>query len=201
MKVIGLTGGIGSGKSTVAREFEKLDIPLFIADLEAKNIIDTDVVLKNYIKSLLGTASYIISDTTGTEVADRVYIASKVFKDKELLQGLNAIVHPAVAAKFEKWKHSSTRVYGIYEAAILLETGGASKCDEVLLVAAQKELRIARVMKRDSVTREQVLSRMANQWQQSKKLQLSDIVINNVNFKQIPDTVRFIHYYLLKRYH
>lgn len=195
MKILGLTGGIGSGKTTVAREFEKLGVPLFIADLEAKKILNSDGAVKSAIKQLLGPDSYILNQ--GIEEADRSFIATKVFNDPKLLKSLNAIVHPAVAAQFEEWKRRSTYPYGVYEAAILFETGGESRCDLVLLVAAQKELRIARVMKRDGVTRQEVESRMSNQWSQNRKLDLSNMVINNINHDEIPVYVKYINEFML----
>ena len=187
MKVVGLTGGIGSGKSTVARMFEEMGVAVYIADDEAKNLMNEDKVLKNQIIQLLGVDAY--SDG----VLNRAYIANIVFNNRQKLQELNAIVHPAVARHFETWKNQQEGQYVIKEAAILFENGGYKLCDQTILVLAPLEIRIQRVLKRDQITREQILSRAKNQWDDSQKIPLADYVINNVNLEETRDQVYKIH--------
>jgi dephospho-CoA kinase len=198
MKIVGLTGGIGSGKTTVARVFEKIGVPLFIADEVANVLLEKDPDIRDEVKVLLGASSY--TGKAGMEKPDRKFIASMVFNNKAILESLNSIIHPAVADKFESWKIENIHCYGIYEAAILFETGGHNKCDYVILVAAPLEQRIDRVQQRDGVSREQVLARMHNQWPQQKKLELSNIVINNNKIKDIPSFVKYVNQFLLKKF-
>jgi dephospho-CoA kinase len=196
MKIVGVTGGIGSGKTTVAKTFEELGVPIFIADQEAKDIMDAQDDVKKKIIELLGAESY--HDDKGIQKADRKFIASKVFNNKELLTSLNQIIHPAVALNFDKWKADSSYKYGIYEAAILFETGGDARCDHILLVAAPEAICIERVMQRDDVTRAQVVARMSHQWSQLSKLELSDLVIYNIDFDKTYSYVRIVHEFMLK---
>ncbi|AXT50112.1 dephospho-CoA kinase [Aquimarina sp. BL5] len=187
MKVIGLTGGIGSGKSTVAKMFAELGVPIYIADDEAKKLMNEDVGVKNHIIDLLGVNSY-----TEQEL-NRSFIADKVFNNKELLEKLNAIVHPAVATHFTKWKSKQKSEYVIKEAAILFENDSYRQCDYTILVTAPKEIRIERVLKRDNTTRLQVLARMKNQWEDSKKTPLADFVIINTNLEETWLQIKKIH--------
>ncbi|MGJ8684149.1 MAG: dephospho-CoA kinase [Nonlabens sp.] len=196
MRIIGLTGGIGSGKTTVAREFEKLGIPLYIADDRSKELLSCDNEVKKAVKNLLGPDSYITEGDR--EVANRPFIASKVFNDKSLLEGLNAILHPAVRLDFKQFcKTQSNAPFIIYEAAILFESGGYLNCDEVILVTAPIEERIKRVMARDGVKREEVIARMNHQWDEIKKLQGSNFVIINDNLESIPCKVNNVYQFLL----
>lgn len=190
--IVGLTGGIGSGKSTVAGMFRDLDVPIFIADQEAKAIMDQDREVREAICSLLGKEAYT------DDGPDRAYIASVVFKDRELLEKLNGIIHPAVHKRFEKWYRAQEAPYVIYEAAILFEQGGNDKCDKVILVTAPKEIRISRVTKRDRSSREQVLERMHNQWPDEKKIPLADIVIENIELEETLRIVKNIHQLYVK---
>ncbi|WP_124979939.1 dephospho-CoA kinase [Nonlabens xiamenensis] len=196
MKIIGLTGGIGSGKTTVAQMFEKLGASLFIADLEAKKLLDNDQEVMAKVKRLLGEQAY-CSTAEGNVLADRQYIASQVFQDKTLLDQLNAIVHPALRQYFDVWKHKVTGKYIIYEAAILLETGGRQLCDQVILISAPLETRIQRVISRDEVTRAEVERRLASQWTDLQRLQLADFVIMNEDLQQTKRIVSEIHELLL----
>ncbi|WP_298541018.1 dephospho-CoA kinase [uncultured Aquimarina sp.] len=187
MKVIGLTGGIGSGKSTVAEMFAKLGVPIYIADDEAKKLMNEDISVKKQIVALLGVNSY-------TEQGlNRSFIADKVFNNKELLEKLNAIVHPKVATHFTKWKNEQKFEYVIKEAAILFENGGYKRCDHTILVTAPKETRIKRVLKRDNTTRSQVLARLKNQWEDSEKIPLADFVIINTNLEETWLQIKKIH--------
>lgn len=190
--IVGLTGGIGSGKSTVAGMFRDLGVPVFIADKEAKVIMEEDEGVKTAICKLLGDEAY------GEFGPDRAYIASLVFKDPGLLQELNGIIHPAVHEKFDKWYREQRAPYVIYEAAILFEQGGADRCDKVVLVTAPKEIRISRVTKRDRIGRDQVIERMNNQWPDEKKIPLADIVIENIELEETLRIVEKIHQLYVK---
>ncbi len=187
MKVVGLTGGIGSGKSTVAKMFEKLGVPIYIADDQAKELMHTNEILKAQIIDLLGPNSYSKGEL------NRGYIATIVFNDKSKLAGLNALVHPAVAQHFDAWRNRQSANYVIKEVAILFENGGHKLCDYTILVSAPLETRIERVLKRDQVTREQILSRVHNQWDDDQKIPLADYVINNVNINETKGQVYKIH--------
>ncbi len=187
MKVVGLTGGIGSGKSTVAKMFEKLGVSVYISDDEAKKLMNEDDEVKKKIIALLGENSYV------DEKLNRTYIANIVFNDTTKLEKLNAIVHPAVALHFDSWKSLQDSVYVIKEAAILFENGGYKKCDYTILVSVPSKVRIQRVLKRDSITEEQLRSRMNNQWEDAKKIPLADFVIYNMDIEDAEKQVCKIH--------
>ena len=178
MKSIGLTGGIGSGKSTVARVFEAMGYLVYYADIRSKLIMDEDLGVREAVKALLGKDSY-----TTDGHADRKYIASIVFQDKNKLAGLNAITHPAVAKDYARWMQELPKDYEkgfvLKEAAILFEAGSHKGSDAVLSVYAPRSLRIARVAARDGVSPEAVMDRMRNQWPDSRKLFSSDYLIFN----------------------
>ncbi len=187
VKVVGLTGGIGSGKSTVAKMFAKLEVPIYIADDEAKKLMHEDEEVKNQIVALLGEDSYVDNQL------NRNYIADLVFNDKKLLEKLNAIVHPAVANHFLSWKNKQESNYVIKEAAILFENGGYKKCDYTILVTAPEEIRINRVIKRDHTTKSKVLERLKNQWTDVQKIPLADFVIKNTDLEKTWLQVNKIH--------
>jgi dephospho-CoA kinase len=169
---VGLTGNIGSGKSLVARIFETLHIPVFYADIEAKKILDNPDVREEVV-NLFGQ-----DVIEGTRLL-RPKIAEIVFSDKQALEKLNQIIHPAVRKQFTIWANHQISPYVIYEAAILHESGHYKNMDKIILVKADENLRIKRVVKRDQVSEEQVKSRMQNQWPESKKEEFSDFVIDN----------------------
>lgn len=172
---VGLTGGIGSGKSTVAKIFQEMGVPVFISDEEAKQIQDSSAAVKAAIIALLGNEIY-----TAEGKLDRAQTAAAVFSDKEKLKQLNAIVHPAVAEAFrlfcEKYKDAP---YVIKEAAILFETGLNKQLDKMITVTAPDELRIKRVMERDGADEDAIRKRFSNQMPQEEKAGLSDFVIVN----------------------
>ncbi|MCR5862206.1 dephospho-CoA kinase [Flavobacterium sp. J372] len=171
--IIGLTGGIGSGKSTIAEYFASLGVPVYIADDEAKKILYTPEV-SSEIKKAFGDAAL----TNG--IPDRKKIAQIVFNDPEKLKILNSIIHPKVSMHFKDWVHNnSSAKFVIKEAAILFESGSYKDCDEIILVTAPVEERILRVMKRDNITRHQVFERMKNQWSDDQKAVLSNYIIDN----------------------
>ncbi|MNK49758.1 Dephospho-CoA kinase [compost metagenome] len=182
-KVIGLTGGIGSGKTTVANYFEEMGVPVYIADDGAKRVMQS----KNILAEVKSAFSGNIFDG---EVLNRAKLAQVVFNDKEQLAKLNAIVHPAVKLDFEAWLEKNKNYdYVIYEAAILFESGRYKECDVIITVTAPVEVRIDRVIKRDKTTREQVLSRMKMQWDDEKRISKSNFVINNNNLKNAKEEV------------
>lgn len=192
MKIVGLTGGIGSGKTTVAGFFRDLGIPIYIADEAGKRLLSTSEEIREKVTDLFGEGAY-----TDTE-PNRKFIASKVFSDSSLLTKLNKIIHPAVEKDFSKWLENQSSEYVIYEAAILFETGGYKKCDFNLLVTAPIELRFKRLMERDDSSREEIKQRMDNQWGDEKKAKLADFIIENVDIDQTRLKVEHIHDKILK---
>ncbi|MGE3822758.1 MAG: dephospho-CoA kinase [Bacteroidia bacterium] len=193
MQKIGITGGIGSGKTTVARVFEQLGIPVYHADYWAKELMNTDPLVINRLKELFGNDIY---DNAGN--ADRKRIAELVFADKNKLNQLNSIIHPAVWLHGENWlKQHAGKPYILKEAAILFESGGNKDMDKVIMVSAPKEIRLERVMKRDNLTRAEVEARMANQWPDEQKTALSDFVIVNDGKQLVIPQVLQIHSRLL----
>jgi len=185
---VGLTGGIGSGKSFVAKLFEALNIPVYSADKEAKRLMWRDGKLKHDIKNLLGVEAY---HSNGR--LNRQFIASKVFENKTLLTKLNALVHPAVREDLNYWFSQQVSPYAIQEAALIFETGKSEFFDKIITVVADKELRISRTMKRDKCTRQSVLSRMKNQMPQDQKAERSDYIIDNNGSKSLIQQVYAIH--------
>jgi dephospho-CoA kinase len=176
MKLIGLTGGIGSGKSTVAEIFGTLGVPVYNSDQQAKHLMNTNEKMRKEIIQLFGNEAY----TAG--VINRGYLASRVFSDPALLASLNAIVHPAVFEDLGIWSQNesqSSAPYLIQESAILFEENLTARFPAIILVVANAEIRIARVMSRDNVPREKVEERMKHQWPDERKIPLSDFVIYN----------------------
>jgi len=176
-KIIGLTGGIGSGKSTIANFFKEFGLPVYIADDEAKRIMNTQYII-NQIKHVFGNAIF------DNEILDRSKLAAIVFNDPDQLSKLNGIIHPAVKKDFNEWliKHNEYS-HVVYEAAILFEIGRYKDCDIVITVSAPEKTRIDRVVKRDNTTTEQVLSRIKMQWKDEERESKSDFVIPNENLK------------------
>ncbi len=177
-KIIGLTGGIGSGKTTIANYFISLGIPVYISDDEAKKISEQPEII-NEIRAVFGKS---ILDNNKI---DRKKLASIVFNDAEQLQKLNKIIHPAVKKHFEYWilEHKNNQIL-IKEAAILFESGAYKLCDTVISVVAPLETRILRVMKRDKISRDEALSRIKNQWTDEQRMEKSDFVIHNTTFQE-----------------
>jgi dephospho-CoA kinase len=190
---IGLTGGIGSGKSTVAQIFEVLGIPVYYADIEAKRLMNRDAELKNSIIKNFGEDAY------KDGLLNRAYISSIVFKDHAKLDLLNSIVHPATIKDGESWmKKLETSTlhsvpYAIHEAALIFEAGVAQGLDFVIGVYAPLPLRIKRVMERDKVTKEEVLKRMNRQIDEETKMKLCDFVITNDEQQLVTTQVLNLH--------
>lgn len=191
--IVGLTGGIGSGKTTVAKIFEHLGVPVFEADAASKNLIDTDRELQGELEKLLGQE--VVSDGK----INRPYMASKIFSDKQLLRQTNKIIHPAVGREFKRWEKTVNAPYVIREAAILFESGSYQDCDKIVVVSAPREMRIERVMRRGNVSREQVLERMENQWPESKKLERADYVVQNDHTESLIKQVKSVHEDLIRQ--
>ncbi|MDD2986744.1 dephospho-CoA kinase [Flavobacterium sp.] len=182
-KIIGLTGGIGSGKSAVAQLFITHGVPVYIADVEAKKLMQSQTILKK-IKIIFGDSVF------DDKKINRAKLAAIVFKEPEKLAQLNAIIHPAVHEHFIKWvKKHRDYPYIIKEVAILFETGGEKYCDKVITVVAPASLRLQRVIKRDNATEEAVLARMNNQWTDEQRILKSDFVIENIDFEQTKQEV------------
>nr|WP_158979760.1 dephospho-CoA kinase [Cellulophaga sp. L1A9] len=192
MMIVGLTGGIGSGKTTVAKMFHALGVPVYYSDLEAKKLMVDSEVLSGKIKALLGEESYLDNKL------NRSYIANKVFTNPDLLAKLNAIVHPAVKDHFISWVKNQEFPYIIQETAIIFENSSEDRFAKIILVTAPEKIRIERVVSRDHISIEKVKERIDNQWSDEKKAALSDFVINNLDLEKTSFLVAEIHKQLLK---
>lgn len=170
---IGLTGGIGSGKSTVAKIFETIGIPVYYADDAAKILMNTDPALKEAIIKNFGEQSY------KDDKLDRSYLASVVFPDKQKLELLNSLTHPATIQAANDWMKKQTSPYVIKEAALLFESNAHKHLDHIIGVSAPLELRIKRVIKRDGLSKEEIRQRISRQMDEEEKLKRCDFVIVN----------------------
>ena len=186
MKIIGLTGGIGSGKSTVLNFFQELGASVYIADVEAKKLMNSDKDLIKNIKILFGDKAY------ENEELNRNYISSIVFNDQEKLKKLNELVHPKVREHFKRYIQKAKAELLIYEAAILFESGSDELCDVVITVTADLKDRIDRVVKRDGVSRQQVSDRIQHQLNDGMKIKKSHFVIKNKNLLETKTQVKTI---------
>ncbi|RAJ17124.1 dephospho-CoA kinase [Olleya aquimaris] len=191
-KIIGLTGGIGSGKTTVANFFKQLGVPVYIADAEAKALMSRSKIIKRKLLQLFGNQAYLDNKL------NKPFIAKQIFNNEDLLKKMNAIVHPKVAKHFERWVNKQNTDYVISEAAILFENGSYKKYDYIVTVVAPKDIRLKRVMARDKTTVKKVEAIMNNQWDDDKKIALSDFVINNTDLENTKLQVGNIHEKLLK---
>jgi len=185
---VGITGGIGSGKTTVCKIFEALGVPVYYSDIEAKRLMYQNKALKNNIKELLGNGAYFRNGRL-----NRAYVAQKIFNDKELLQKMNGLVHPAVHEDVKQWYQQQTQKYSIQEAALLVENHSYKKLDYLIVVTAPEELRIQRVMDRDNVSYESVKQRIKNQLPESEKVKVADFIINNDLQSSLIQQVYTIH--------
>ena len=170
---VGLTGGIGSGKSTVAQIFEVLGIPVYYADISAKKLMNENAGLRSSITNIFGEQAYT------NNILDRKYISSIVFSDPAKLQQLNALVHPATKKDGEAWMEQQTSPYAIHEAALIFEAKVSDRLDLVIGVSSPIELRIKRAMERDKVSREEVLKRMEQQLDEEVKMSKCNFVLIN----------------------
>ncbi len=181
---IGITGGIGSGKTTVARIFEVLGIPVYYADEAAKRIMNEDETVKQGIIRLFGPAAY------ADGRLNRAHLASLVFADKKKLAALNALVHPATIRNSHQWMQRQSGPYALREAALIFESGSQGCLDYVIGVFAPVELRIRRTMERDRISRQQVEERMDRQINETIKMRLCDfVIVNDGNQALIPQVL------------
>ncbi len=179
MKSVGVTGGIGSGKSIVCKIFEIMGFPVFYADVEAKKCMIEDEELIFEIKQLLGENAYVDGEL------NRPYVANLIFSNAALKVKMDALVHPAVYRAFEEWKKKQTSDLIFNESALLFETGSHERFDAVILVVADLETRLERVMKRDQVSRESVIARVQHQMLDEHKLKMNPYVIENDNHQPL----------------
>ena len=189
---VGITGGIGSGKTTVAKIFEVLGIPVYYADDAAKRLMIEDIVLKEKIEQAFG------KDTYDNGILNRAKLSSLVFNNPEKLALLNSIVHPATIADADKWMQQQTTPYVLKEAALIFESGSNKMLDKVIGVFTSAEQRIQRVMQRDNISEEAVKTRMNKQMNENEKMRLCDYVINNDENELVIPQVLKIHELLLE---
>lgn len=191
--IVGLTGGIGSGKSTVAKIFEAFSIPCYSADVRAKQLMVEDSVLMRQLKEHFGEELY----QEGR--LNRAWLASRIFHSESDRIFVNSVVHPAVKQDFERWVESNSSPYVLKEAAILFETGGYKDLDATILVTAPEDVRVSRVMKRDGATESEVKSRIRSQWSDDRKMKLADFVLLNDGEHALIPQVKAIHETILRR--
>ncbi|WP_179019976.1 dephospho-CoA kinase [Winogradskyella forsetii] len=193
MVVVGLTGGIGSGKTTILNYFQSLGVPIYIADAEAKALMNRSKVIKRKLIELFGKEAYKDGQL------NRPYLSSKIFNDKRLLSRMNAIVHPKVASHFKRWLKKQNTEYVIKEAAIIFENNLENQYNYIITVVANEDLRISRVMKRDMVSKEKVKSIIKNQLSDADKIEKSDFVIYNNDLEEAKIQAYEIHKNILKK--
>ena len=187
MIVVGLTGGIGSGKTTISNCFKSFGIPIYIADVEAKALMNRSKVIKRKLTQLFGKSAYIDGHL------NRTYLASKIFNDKTMLKKMNAIVHPKVASHFKHWLKKQEAPYIIKEAAIIFENNLEKQYNYIITVVADEDLRINRVIKRDDASRDKIKSIIRNQLPDEVKIKKSDFVITNNDLNSAKQQAIAIH--------
>lgn len=187
MYKVGITGGIGSGKSTVSAILEDIGVALYNSDVRAKELMATDAALREAIIERFGAECYT------AEGLNRGYLASRVFGSAEELAALNAIVHPAVMADFQAWAERAEGDYVIFESAILFEAGLEGSVDSTVVVMAPEELRIERAMARDGATREQVVARIKNQMSDDERTDRAKYAIVNIDIDDLREDVEQLH--------
>lgn len=193
MLKVGITGGIGSGKSTVSKIFEVLGIPVYYADTAAKRLMHENAALREKIIAHFGASSY------EDGLLNRKHIAGIVFNAPEKLELLNSIVHPATITDAEEWMLRQQSPYAIKEAALIFESGSQAQLDYVIGVYAPAALRVQRVMHRDNVSREEVLKRMNEQIEEDIKMRLCDFVITNDEQQLLIPQVLALHTELISK--
>lgn len=192
MKVIGLTGGIGSGKTTVSNMFKELGIPVYIADIEAKKLMNTSKFVKNKLIGLFGPKAYENNEL------NKSFIATKIFNDESYLKKMNAIIHPKVAIHFKNWLQKQTTPYVIKEAAIIFEHNMQTQYDAIITVIADENVRIDRILKRDKTNKDKILAIMKHQLSDEEKTKMSDFVIVNDTLEKTKEQVLKVHNFILK---
>ena len=194
MKIIGLTGGIGSGKSKILSVFSTYGISCYESDRRAKWLMQMDAELKSQIKSFFGDQIY------ENDQFNQRKLAKLVFANKGKLEALNSLVHPRVKMDFKSFVCQQDTPYIIKEAAILFETGGEKDCDATILVTAPEKLRLQRVLNREKISSIDIKARINNQWSDSRKIPLADYVINNIDWDKTLEKINEIHQKLLVLY-
>jgi len=188
MKIIGITGGIGSGKTLVCQVFSSLGVPVFNSDIEAKNLMNNSNDLIHNIISLFGEKAY------KSNKLNRAYISQIIFNDKEKLNALNILVHPVVRQSFNIWnQRHENKPYVLNEAALLIESGAHNVLDAIIYVKAPEKIRIRRVMIRDNCNETDVRDRIRNQWSDDQKIKHCKWIINNDNSDMLLPQILDIH--------
>ena len=185
--IVGITGGIGSGKTTISKYFEGFGIPVYHADLEAKALMNRSKVIKRKLIALFGDDAYI------NNTLNRDYLRSQIFKEKKLLSKMNAIVHPKVGAHYKRWAKKQNAPYILKEVAIIFENNLQSQYDYIITVIADKEERVKRVMQRDNSSRDSVKAIIRNQFSDQEKIKKSDFVIENNDLEAAKLQAQIIH--------
>ncbi|WP_340155517.1 dephospho-CoA kinase [uncultured Winogradskyella sp.] len=193
MVVVGLTGGIGSGKTTILEYFKALGVPVYIADVEAKALMNRSKVIRRKLIDLFGKDAYKNNEL------NRTYLSSKIFNNKELLAKMNAIVHPKVASHFKRWLKKQDSEYVIKEAAIIFENNLESQYNYIITVVADEDLRVQRVIKRDNASIEKVKSIIKNQLSDAEKIKKSDFVITNDDLVEAKKQAVKVHEKILQK--
>ncbi|MUU76855.1 dephospho-CoA kinase [Winogradskyella endarachnes] len=193
MVVVGLTGGIGSGKTTILEYFKTLGIPVYIADVEAKALMNRSKIIKRKLIDLFGEEAY------KNNRLNKPYLSSKIFNNRELLSKMNAIVHPKVASHFKRWLKKQNADYVIKEAAIIFENQLQNQYDFIITVVADEDLRIQRVINRDQTTAEKVKSVIKNQLLDAEKVKMSDFVIINNDLDDAKKQAVKVHKKILQK--
>ncbi|MFD1063633.1 dephospho-CoA kinase [Winogradskyella litorisediminis] len=191
--IVGITGGIGSGKTTIAKYFEELGIPVYHADFEAKLLMNRSKIIKRKLKELFGEEAY------KKDTLNKPFLRNQIFKNKELLQKMNAIVHPKVGSHFQRWLKKQNAPYILKEVAIIFENNLQNQYDYIISVVATEEERIRRVIKRDDVSRQSVMAIINNQWSDAEKIKKSDFVIENNHLETAKAQALRIHNQLLSK--
>ncbi len=192
MMVVGLTGGIGSGKTTVGKIFLELGVPVYNSDEQAKKLMQSSKKIRKSIIDLLGKDAYL------GEKLNRHFVAFKVFNDDNLLRELNSITHPAVRKHFLSWANKQDAPYVIQEAAIIFENSSQERYDKTILITAPLKVRVDRILNRGNASKEDILARMGTQWKDIKKIPLSDFVIENVDLDKTRLKIKKVHKRLLE---
>ena len=178
MKIVGLTGGIGSGKTTVSKEFQKYSIKVYNSDLRAKFLMNNSIVLKNKLINNFGKEFYI------NDELNKSYISQIIFNDPISLKLVNSMVHPEVFNDFNEWRQSLSEKFVLYESALIFETGSYKLNDFNILVTCDHDLRVKRILKRDGINEEKINSIINNQWDDDKKIPLADYIFFNTSNKE-----------------
>lgn len=185
--IVGITGGIGSGKTTISKYFEGFGIPVYHADIEAKALMNRSKVIKRKLIALFGDDAYI------NNTLNRDYLRSQIFKEKKLLSKMNAIVHPKVGVHFKRWVKKQNAPYILKEVAIIFENNLQSQYDYIITVIADNEERVKRVMQRDNTSRDSVKAIIRNQLSDQEKIKKSDFVIENNDSEAAKLQAKIIH--------